>query len=1013
MNLAEWALNNRVTTLVLTAVMLIGGLQAYGSLARLEDPEFTIKDGLVNTPYPGATAAEVEEEVSDRIEKAVQQMGQLDWVESTSYWGMSQIKAHIKDKYDKHALPQVWDELRRKVTDVQGQLPPGAGPSEVNDDFGDVWGVFIAIYGDDYTDAELRDVAKLYQKELLLVPDVAKIDFWGERREAIYVEPDRDRMSQLGIKPDAMIQVLREKNIAAESGRVQVGAQYISIQPSGEIEAVSDFENLLLSEEGAPEQLYIRDVATVRRGYVEPPGQLLRYDGHRAIGLGISTLQGGNVVEMGEAVDKRARELLDQIPLGMEAGIVSLQSEATTTSINAFLVNLVEAVAIVIGVLVFFMGVRSSLIIGFVLALTICGTFIFMGPWDVALERISLGALVIALGMLVDNAIVVVDGVMTRMQKGMSADDSAIEVVGQTSIPLLGATAVAVMAFGAIGLSDDGTGEYCRSLFKVVLVSLSLSWVTAVTVTPVLTSMILKPPDPDGEGAGDAYSGGFYDRYRGLVRGCIKARWVTVSVVLAAFGASIYGFGYIDNSFFPDSTRPQFMVDMWLPQGMYIGETAVEAGRVEEYLLGVEGVTHVSSLVGAGGMRFLLTYDPEKPNTSYIQFLVDVEDYSLIDGMVEDVEAHLEVNHPDAMSYVRLFRLGPGSGGRIQAKFMGPDRAALRKAALEARNIMMEDGGAKGIRMDWRQRVKVVVPHIADEEANIAGITRPEIAEVLLGAFQGGNVGVYRERDDLLPINLRQPEPDRSDVANIRNLSIWSPAAGRYIPLRQVVSEFETTFDDDIIYRMNRKRALTVHSDPKSGPPSVLLGRIRAKIEAIPLPPRHTLEWWGEYRDSGRAQAAIGASIPLFFGGMVLIVIMLFNDLRQPAVIWATVPLALIGITLGLLLTSQPFGFMAMLGAMSLSGMMIKNAIVLIDEIELQKKSQDVMTAIIESGVSRLRPVAMAALTTALGMIPLLQDAFFVAMAVTIIFGLMIATMLTMVFVPVLYAIFFKVTSSD
>jgi multidrug efflux pump subunit AcrB len=455
------------------------------------------------------------------------------------------------------------------------------------------------------------------------------------------------------------------------------------------------------------------------------------------------------------------------------------------------------------------------------------------------------------------------------------------------------------------------------------------------------------------------------------------------------------------------------MVDMWLPQGMYIGKTAEEAGRVEEYLLGLDGVTHVSSLVGAGGMRFLLTYDPEKPNTSYIQFLVDVEDYRLIEGLVPQVEAHLEASHPDAMSYVRLFRLGPGSGGRIQAKFMGSDRDALRKAALEARNIMMEDGGAKGIRMDWRQRVKVIVPEIADEEANIAGITRPDIAQVLMGAFQGGNVGVYRERDELLPISVRQPEPDRSDVANIQNLSIWSPAAGVYIPLRQVVSEFATTFDDDIIYRMNRKRALTVHADPKSGPPSVLLDRIRERIDAIPLPPGHTLEWWGEYRDSGRAQSAIAASIPLFFGAMVLIVIALFNDLRQPAVIWATVPLALIGITLGLLLARQPFGFMAMLGAMSLSGMMVKNAIVLIDEIELQKKTRDVLDAVIESGVSRLRPVAMAALTTALGMLPLFQDAFFIAMAVTIVFGLMIATMLTMVFVPVLYTIFFRVPSPE
>jgi multidrug efflux pump subunit AcrB len=660
------------------------------------------------------------------------------------------------------------------------------------------------------------------------------------------------------------------------------------------------------------------------------------------------------------------------------------------------------------------MGLRSSLIIGFVLALTICGTFIFMGPWEVALERISLGALVIALGMLVDNAIVVVDGMLVRLQKGMPAEDAAVEVVGQTSTPLLGATAVAVMAFGAIGLSQDGTGEYCRSLFQVVLLSLSLSWLTAVTVTPILGVMFLKPPERTGAEAEDPYGGGFYDRYRGILRGCIRARWLTVGAVLAVFATALFGFRYVDNSFFPDSTRPQFMVDMWMPQGTHIEETAREAGKVEEYLLGLEGVTHVSSLVGAGGMRFLLTYDPEKPNTSYIQFLVDVEDYKTIQGMVPQVEADLEERHPDAMSYVRLFRLGPGSGGRIQAKFMGRDRDALRKAAYQARDILLDDVGAKGIRMDWRQRVKVVVPTLADEEANIAGVTRPQIAGVIKGAFQGSDVGVYRERDELLPVYVRQPEPDRSDVSNIENLSIWSAAASQYIPLRQVVSKFETVFDDDIIYRMNRKRALTVHADPAGEPPSVLLGRVKDRIEAIPLPPGHELEWWGEYRDSGRAQAAIAKSIPMFLAAMVLIVIALFNDLRQPAVIWLTVPLALIGVTLGLLLTRQPFGFMALLGAMSLSGMMIKNAIVLIDEIELQKRQgSEILKAIMDSGVSRLRPVAMAALTTALGMIPLLQDAFFIAMAVTIIFGLMIATMLTMIVVPVLYSIFFRVESPD
>lgn len=1007
--LTEWSLRNRTTTLVLTGVMLVGGMAAYQKLPRLEDPEFTIKDAVIRTPYPGASAAEVEEEVSDKIELAIQQLGQLDWVESTSYRGFSEIKTHIRDQYDKHALPQVWDELRRKVNDMQGNLPPGAGPSVVNDDFGDVWGVFFAVYSpqDEYTDSELREFAKLLRRELLLVQDVAKVDFWGARTEAVYVEPNRERMSQLGIYPGVITEKLRRKNIVADAGRVQVGPEFIAIDPTGTFTTVKQFENLLISGEGKKSQIFLKDVATVRRGYVEPPVRVLRYDGHRAIGIGISTVKGGNAVLMGEAVDRRLRELGSQIPVGMEFGIISLQSDAVTTAINGFVINLIEAVAIVIGVLLLFMGLRSGLIIGFILALTIAGTFIFMGPWHVALERISLGALVIALGMLVDNAIVVVDGILVGLQQGQNAEDAALDVVGQQAMPLLGATAVAIMAFGAIGLSNDSTGEFCRSLFQVVFLSLGLSWVTAVTTTPLLGVMFLKAPA--GGGQSDPYGGRFYGKYRGVLRECLRRRWLTMGVVGGAFVLSVFGFQFIGRSFFPDSSRPQFLMDFWLPQGTYIGDSAREAASVEKYLEGLDGVTHVTTFVGSGGMRFLLTYGVEKANSGYVQFLVDVDDYEKVPSLIQRVESHVKENYPDAVAAGKQFRLGPGEGGRIQARFMGPDPDIVRKLADQAVEILRA-AGAKGVRMDWRQRVKLVRPQLAEEEADLAGITRPDVAQVLKEGFEGEDVGVYRERDELLPIVVRAPEEERSNIVNINALQIWSRAAGQMIPLRQVVSGFETVFEDDIIMRLNRKRTLTVHADPESGPASVLINRVKPKIEALDFPPGYTLQWWGEYRDSNKAQAGIGNSIPFFFAGMVLIVIVLFNGLRQPAVIFLTVPLALIGVTFGLLLTRQPFGFMALLGFLSLSGMLIKNAIVLIDQMDIEiRGGKDRFQAIMDSGVSRLRPVAMAALTTALGMTPLIFDAFFVAMAVTIVFGLMVATVLTMVVVPVLYAIFFRI----
>jgi len=1014
MNLADTAIRNKTTTLVLATAMFVGGIFAYQNLSRLEDPEFTIKEALVITPYPGATAEEVEQEVSDKVERAVQQLGQLKEVESKSDRGLSTVTVRIKDKYDKQALPQVWDELRRKVGDIQDQLPPGAGPSIVNDDYGDVWGIFVAIYGDEYTFAELKEVGKLLRRELLLVPDVAKVELWGDRTESIYIEPNRDRMSQLGIDPLQILNKLVEKNIVADAGRVQVGPEFIAIGPTGTFDSVSDFEDLLIRGAESGSNIYLRDVATVRRGYVEPPRTQLCYDGHPAIGFGISTTSGGNVVEMGAAVEARMHELSEQIPLGIQFGVISLQSQAVTVAVNGFLVSLVEAVAIVGAVLLVFMGLRSACIIGFVLALTILATFIFMGPMEVSLERISLGALVIALGMLVDNAIVVVDGILVRTQQGKDAAVAASEVVAQSAVPLLGATAVAILAFGAIGLSNDSTGEFCRSLFQVVLLSLGLSWITGVTVTPLLCVMFLKPPRAKpGTGtaaAGDAYDSAFYRVYRRLLLGCIRYRWVTVAVVLTLFGASLWGFQYVDKSFFPDSTRPQFMVDVWLPQGTHIDNTIAMAGEVEQYLAGLEESTHVSTLVGAGGLRFLVTYAPEKMNSAYAQFLVDVEDYRVIADLLPRIEEELPELIPDIEVYTRKFALGPGSGGKIQARFSGPDANELRRLAEETIAILRNDGGAKAIRTDWRQRVKLMRAVVADEEANNAGVNAPDVALALKSNFEGVPVGVYREGDELLPIVLRSPEAERSDVAEAGNLVIWSPAARQSIPLRQVVSDFETTFEDEIIQRLNRKPTITIHADPAVGPASELLGRVRPQIEALSLGPDYELEWWGEYRDSSRAQSGIAASLPMFLLAMVIIVITLFNAIRQPLIIWFTVPLAIIGVTWGLLIAGQPFGFMALLGFLSLSGMLIKNAIVLVDEIEVQKRQgSPLFKAIVDSGVSRLRPVAMAALTTALGLLPLFADAFFIAMAVTIVAGLMVATVLTMIVIPVLYALLFRV----
>ena len=1014
MNLTDFSLRNRTLILVLTLVTVYAGMKSFNGLPRLEDPEFTIKEALVITQYPGATAYEVEEEVSDELELAIQKLGKIKRIESRNVPGLSTITVEMRSTVPSEALPQVWDELRRKVGDAQSNLPPGAGPSLVNDDYADVYGVFLALHGDEYSYRELYDFAKLLRRELVLVKDVAKVELFGVLPEVVYVEFDRERVSQIGISSDDIGKQLVAEGIVVNAGRVNVGTEYITLQPDSLIHSSQELGDILISK-GDQSQVRLRDIAEIKRGYQDPATNKLHFDGHRAIGIGVSTEKGGNVVTMGEGIKTRLAELEAQTPLGMEFGIIYMQSDMVTTAIDAFLINLLEAIAIVIVVLLLFMGLRSGLIIGFVLVLTICGTFIFMGPAGVALERISLGALIIALGMLVDNAIVIIDGMLVRINGGMDAEDAAREVTGQTSTPLLGATAVAIIAFAAIGLSPDSTGEFCRSLFTVIGISLSLSWVTAMTITPLLGIWFLKPPKPSqGKEEKDPYDNAFYRGYKGLLAVCIRFRWVTVAVVVAVFAVSLYGFGFTGRTFFPASTTPKFRVDVFWPLGTDIDETEKRVAALEQGLAELEGVTHVASAIGQGPLRFILTFTPEKSHSGFAQFLVDIEDYNTLARDIERAEKYVRETAPDAIAFGRTFDLGPSKPGKIEARLVGPDANVLRDLEQQALAICKATYDSKGCRSRWFERVKVVRPRLSEEQADAHGITTRMVAEAMQAGFEGKPAGVYREQDEVIPVLFRAPPPERLTVDSLSQIPMWSPVAQGYIPLANVVTGLDTTWADEVVERRQRKRTLTVVTDPNHGSAPELLDRLRPLIEGLPFPPGYYVEWGGEYESTVDAQTALAAPIPIFVGIMVLIVIGLFNAIRQPLVIWLTVPLAIIGVTAGLLLTNQPFGFMALLGFLSLSGMLIKNAIVLVDEIDLQvgggKSTYD---AILDSGSSRLRPVAMAAATTILGMIPLFTDAFYIAMAVTIVGGLAVATVLTMVVVPVLYAIFFKAKKDD
>ena len=1022
MNPGVFSVQRPRIVLSLIFIVIVGGIYAYTDLGRLEDPEFTIKQAVIVTLYPGASPEDVVKEVTNPIEDACQQMGQVDRVESQSIRGRSLVMVYIKDKYHKDRIPQVWDELRRKVNDVQPRLPLSVrGTSQVVDDFGDVYGIFLALTGEGFTLPELRRYTDAVRRELQLVPNVAKVELFTEPRDVVFLEMSRVRLAKLGISEDQIYAQLQARNTAADGGRVRIESRYIPIDPTGVFRSPEDMLDMVIGSDSHGRQFLLRDVATIRQAYEDPPSRIFRWDGQQAIGLGISVAPGGNVVRIGEAVEKKLEEMKANQPVGIEIHYVNFQPTTVSEATRGFALNLLKAVTIVFLVLLIAMGRKAGFIVGFVLLITILGTFLVMDlKGDLLLERISLGSLIIALCMLTDNAIVVTEGLKIGIEAGRNKLEVIREVIAHNQWPLFGATGIAILAFAAIGLSEDSSGEFLRSLFWVICISLTLSWVTAVTVTPLLSYRFFQP-SPDGHTEEEAYNNRFFQIYRHLLMTALRFRSAVLVATFLLFAVTLYGFTRIDQSFFPASTRPQFLVDSFLPSGTYIRVTSVFAREVEQYLKAQPGVTHVSTFVGGGALRFLLVYFSEQPNTAYVQFLVEVDDWRKIGKLVPKVQTYLDEHYPNANSNVRKFMLGPGSGGRVLVRFSGHDPVVLRSLAGQTQRIFDENSQSLGVRTDWHQPEMMLRPKVLEVQARRNGLTRTDIAQALRGGFQGRVVGFFRQPGGtaagvfpqearLLPIMARPPLAERSDVDQINNIQIWSPVAGRMIPLSQVVSGFEMAWEDPLIIRRDRMPTITVLADARSVLPSQLMNAVRKKIEDIKLAPGYRREWGGEYEDSNRSRASLARQIPGALLVMVFIVVCLFNSFRATAVVCMVVPLAIIGATLGLWITNNSFGFMPLLGLLSLGGEQIKNSVVLVEEIHIQMESgKQPYPAILAAGVNRLRPVFLVVVTTVLGMIPLLLDPFFAEMAAVIMFGLTFACILTMIIVPVLYAVIFRV----
>ena len=1015
MNIAEYSIKNKVISWLFLVILAIGGVSSFSNLSRLEDPAFTIKDAMIISTYPGASSMEVEEELTYPLEKEIRQLPYIDKITSTSSDGMSQIMVSMKMDYGPDELPQIWDEMRRKINDLQPTLPSGVQSVQIIDDFGDVFGVMLMLTGDGYDYVELKQYADYLTRELELVDGVGKVSIAGDQQEQLFVEMSLERLAALNLDMTTVTSLLAQQNSVVSSGEVMLNGQSLAIKPNGTLSTVEELENLIIHGRDTGNLIRLKDVSTVTRGIAEKPGNVLTYNGKPAINIGIAFSSGVNVVEIGQALDAELERLESIKPAGIELNYFYNQAQEVDKSVSDFIISLVEAVAIVIVVLLFAMGLRSGLIIGLVLLLTVFGTFILMDYNEVELHRISLGALIIALGMLVDNAIVVVEGILVGLKKGKTKLQAAKDIVTQTQWPLLGATIIAITAFAPIGLSKDATGEFMGSLFWVLCFSLFLSWITALTLTPFLADLMLKEEDKTGTDE-DPYKGILFVVFGAMLKFALRFRWLTVASMVGLLAVSVVGFGMVKQQFFPASNTPMFYVDMWMPEGTDIRETIKQTEKVESYIRKLDNVEFVTTTAGQGMQRFALTYQPEKSYEAYAQLQVRTTDRDTMFATLEKLDEKLAIEFEQPTFQFKLIEFGPSPASKIEARVIGPDPDVLRTIATDVENILLADPGARNVRHDWRERTKELVPLFNESKARRLGISKADLSHTLQMAFGGYNIGLLRDGTHMLPIVARLPEEERFDFESLNNVKIWSPSLQTYIPVEQVIDGVELQWSEPLIQRKNRKRTLTVLADHDvlgDETPASLFARVQPKIEALPLPSGYSIEWGGEYESSKDAQESLFGSLPMGYLLMFIITMLLFNSVRKPLVIWFTVPLSIIGVSIGLLGTNMPFSFTAFLGLLSLSGMILKNGIVLLDQINSELETgKDPYLAVVDSAISRVRPVSMAALTTILGMIPLVFDAFFGSMAITIMAGLGFATVLTLIVVPVMFAILFRIKPS-
>ncbi len=1020
MNLTAAAIDRNRITLTVVVLVVIAGVFAYRALPKAQDPGFIVRTAVITTRFPGASPERVELLVTDKIEKKIQEMPEIDDIISESRTGISIIYANFKESYKQ--MRPIFDDLRRKVEAVGPDLPQGSGIPEVNDEFGDVFGSVYTLSGDGYSYAELKNVADELRDELLKEPDIAKVTIHGEQQEVIFVEYNNSRLAELGLSPQQLSAALASVNILSSGGDIVSGRERITLEPTGNFESIGDLRRTVIQLPGGA-LVYLEDIVDVYRGYKDPPRNMSRVNGEPTLAIAVSMRQGGDILKLGERLDELMPELVARYPWGIEIEKVWFQANLVENVVHTFTSSLGQAILIVILVMIAFLGLRTGLVVGSLIPTTIIVSFFIMEIFDITVNQISLTALIIALGLLVDNAIVIVEAIIVKRERGEDAVSAAIAAGNELKTPLLISSLTTAAAFMPIAMAKSAVGEYTADIFYVVSIALLSSWLLAMTFVPMLTTLALRVT-PKKATADNQYAGRWYAFYRNLLSLSLRCQYRFITVVIALFAIALYGMGFVREEFIAPSEDPAFSAKLELPLGTSIETTQKVIDEVdrfiqETYYAPISGEPRIRNwltFIGEGGPRFKLNLNPPNPNPANTFVIANTYEGDDVDVVIAGIERYIRESHPDLAAQVKRLENGPPVDYPIIVRIDGQDFDALYSIADEVTGFLHSLPAVSEIKNSWGLQTKKLVVSVDQELARRSGVTSEDVAYSLQAGLTGIDLTQYREGDELIPVTLRTVAADRQDFSKLDGLTVYSQSTGANVPLKQVAN-VELTFEPGVIERRDRDRTLSLNVQLHPGATAAEVARIlvpRLEEAAADWPAGHYFEIGGETEESGDANASIAAELPTAAMIILLLLVGQFNSLRKPAIILATIPLGLIGVTFGLLVANSSFGFFTILGLISLSGIIINNAIVLLDRIaiEINKYGRSQPDAVMVACQQRLRPILLTTATTVLGMTPLLwgSTAMFVPMAITIIFGLAFASSLTLLVVPVLYSMLYRVS---